>query len=47
MSFEFVEHLVTITIVNFVVVFPMTIGILYLKDKITEKYFNKDGSETK
>lgn len=42
MSFEFFHHLGVITVINFVVVFSTTIGILYLIDKIKEKFGKKD-----
>ena len=42
MSFEFLHDLGIITIINFVVVFSTTIGILYATDKIKEKYGKKD-----
>ena len=41
MSFAFLQDLGVITIINFVVVFSVTIGILYTIDKIKEK-FGKD-----
>jgi len=42
MSFEFFHHLGVITVINFVVVFSTTIGILYSIDKIKEKFGKKD-----
>lgn len=42
MSFEFMHDLGIITIINFVVVFTTTIGILYATDKIKEKFSKKD-----
>ena len=38
MSFAFLQDLGVITIINFVVVFSTTIGILYTIDKIKEKF---------
>jgi len=41
MSFAFLEDLMVVTIINFVIVFSTTIGILYTIDKVKEK-FGKD-----
>ena len=41
MSFAFLEDLMVVTIINFVIVFSTTIGILYTIDKVKEK-FDKD-----
>ena len=42
MSFEFFHSLGVISIINFVVVFSTTIGILYSIDKFKEKFGKKD-----
>ena len=45
MSFAFLEDLIVVTIINFVVVFSSTIAILYSVDKLKEKYGKKDKDE--
>ena len=45
MSFAFLEDLLVVTIINFVVVFSSTIAILYSVDKLKEKYGKKDKDE--
>ena len=42
MSFAFLEDLMVITVINFVVVFTFTLTCLYLYDKIKEKFGNND-----
>ena len=42
MSFAFLQDLVVITVINFVVVFSTTIAILYTVDKIKERFKKKD-----
>ena len=44
-SFAFLEDLLVVTIINFVVVFSSTIAILYSVDKLKEKYGKKDKDE--
>jgi len=45
MSFAFLQDLMVITIINFIVVFSSTIVILYSVDKLKEKYGKKDKDE--
>ena len=45
MSFAFLQDLIVVTIINFVVVFSSTIAILYSVDKLKEKYGKKDKDE--
>ena len=42
MNFAFLQDLVVITVINFVVVFSTTIAILYAVDKIKERFKKKD-----
>ena len=42
MSFAFLQDLIVITIVNFIVVFSTTIMVLYSVDKIKEKFRKND-----
>tara|TARA_Y100001973_G_C5207916_1_gene343024 strand:+ start:1437 stop:1562 length:126 start_codon:yes stop_codon:yes gene_type:complete len=37
MNFEFLQDLIAVTIINFFIVFPATVGVLYLIDKVKEK----------